>query len=113
MSGVGQKIGLQTGEATATPADSMLDLFLSMLDVRTVASEQNVGQDPVAQGIVQSVKGKLAELRGASHSADSAMAWNEAYRLERMLCLVEPKDVLLLDLDRRVDEAAAPKNFPA
>ena len=26
-----------------------------------------------------------------------------------MLCLVEPKDVLLLDLDRRVDEAAAQK----
>jgi hypothetical protein len=109
MSGVGQKIGLQPGEATTTPADSMLDLFLSMLDVRTVASEQNVGQDLVAQGIVQNVKGKLADLRGATHSADSAMAWNEAYRLERMLCLVEPKDVLLLGLDRRLDEAAAQK----
>lgn len=109
MSGVGQKIGLETGEATTTPADSMLDLFLSMLNVRTVASEHNVGQDLVAQGIVQNVKGKLADLRGATRSADSAMAWNEAYRLERMLCLVEPKDVLLLDLDRRVDEAAAQK----
>jgi hypothetical protein len=109
MSGVGQKIGLHTAEPAVAPGDSMLDLFLSMLDVRTVAIEQNVGQDAAAQEVLQSAKSKLSELRGSSRPPDGAMAWNEAYRIERMLCLVEPAEVMLLDLDRRVDEAAAQK----
>ena len=105
--GLGQRSLSQTVKPQTAPVDSMLDLFLSMLDVRTHALEGKTGQDADALAIVTEARAKIDKLRASPQADGNAPTWNEAYRLERMLCLVEPPEVLLLDLDRRLDEAAA------
>jgi hypothetical protein len=90
--------------------DEMLGLFLSMLDVRVQAIEANIQPDAFSQAILQELKtgiAKLQSLGAGSPELSSAAAWNEAYRLERLLAVVEPPETLALDLDRRLNEAIA------
>jgi hypothetical protein len=92
--------------------DEMLGLFLSMLDVRTRSMESSIGQDDFAQSVLQDVKAGISKLqttRAATPGFSNAPAWNEAYRLERLLALIEPTETLSLDLDRRLNEAIANK----
>ena len=95
--------------------DEMLGLFLSMLDVRVQAIEANVGNDPHSQVILQELKAGISKLQApgaGTPKLSNAAAWNEAYRLERLLAVVEPPETLTLDLDRRLNEAIA-NNLPA
>jgi hypothetical protein len=92
--------------------DEMLGLFLSMLDVRARSVEPSVGQDEFSRSVLQDVKtgiSKLQTTRMTTQGLSNAPAWNEAYRLERLLALIEPSETLLLDLDRRLNEAIANK----
>jgi len=95
-----------------TREDEMLGLFLSMLDVRAKSTESNVGQNAYADSVLEEVKTGISILRAAPPNLSgsrNAAAWNEAYRLERLLALIEPSETLLLDLDRRLNEAVANK----
>jgi hypothetical protein len=93
-----------------TREDEMLGLFLSMLNVRARSIEPNIGPDPYLNSVLEEVKTGISKLQatGAGGVAD-ATAWNEAYRLERLLALIEPSATLSLDLDRRLNEAVANK----
>jgi len=92
--------------------DEMLDLFLSMLDVRARSIECGVVQNDFSKSVLLDVKSGISKLHtvgaGAPGFSNSA-AWNEAYRLERLLALIEPSETLSLDLDRRLNEAVANK----
>ena len=95
-----------------TREDEMLGLFLSMLDVRTRSMERSVGQDEFAKSVLQDVNTGISELQATGAGApgfSNSVAWNEAYRLERLLALIEPSETLSLDLDRRLNEAVANK----
>ena len=98
-----------------TRDDEMLDLFLSMLDVRARSIECVVGQDEFPKSVLDEVKTGLSTLRGAAAASpgppgvSNAAAWNEAYRLERLLALIGPPDTLTLEVDRRLNEAVANK----
>lgn len=99
-----------TGEKKKGREDEMLGLFLSMLDVRVQAIEANVGQDAYSQAILQELKTGISKLQApgaGSPELSNAAVWNEAYRLERLLAVVEPPETLTLDLDRRLNEAIA------
>jgi len=85
--------------------DSMLDLFLSMLDVRVRSTEATAPPDEFSKSILSEVKSGIASLKASP--ADHATAWNEAYRLERLLALVEPPELLKIELNRRLNDAAA------
>jgi hypothetical protein len=92
--------------------DEMLSLFLSMLDIRARSIESSVGQDAFSKSVLQDLKTgitKLGEARVVAPGTSNALAWNEAYRLERLLALIEPTETLSLELDRRLNEAIAKK----
>jgi hypothetical protein len=92
--------------------DEMLGLFLSMLDVRAQGRAANIGQDAFSQGVFTELKNGISKLQspeaGTSELSNPA-AWNEAYRLERLLALIEPPDTLTQEVDRRLNEAIAKK----
>jgi len=95
--------------------DTMLKYFLSQLDVRTQHLEPQIAGDRHKEDILSKVRTDLAsffgKLRtGSDHLADEA--WNEAYRLERMLALVEPADTLVSEVQKRIEEAAE-ENVPS
>ena len=86
--------------------DEMLGLFLSMLDVRARSIESSVEQDAFSKSVLQDVKAGIAKLQTPGAGApgtSNAVAWNEAYRVERLLALIEPSETLSLDLDRRLN----------
>jgi hypothetical protein len=90
----------------------MLGLFLSMLNVRARSIESGVGQDEFSKSVLQELQtgiSKLQQTRVITPSFSNAPSWNEAYRLERLLALIEPAETLSLELDRRLNEAIANK----
>ena len=78
----------------------MLAHFLSALDVRIKSLDFEI--DERGKPILDEVRDRLANfpLVGSEHST-----WNEAYRLERLLALIEPASRLLAELTRRTQEA--------
>jgi hypothetical protein len=102
-------------EKKQTCEDEMLELFLSMLDVRARAIEWSVRQNEFSEPVLLDVKSGISKLQTADAGVpgvSNSAAWNEAYRLERLLALIEPPETLSLDLDRRLNEAIA-KKLPA
>jgi hypothetical protein len=89
--------------------DEMLGLFVSMLDVQLRSIEAHVGTEAFSQAILEEVKKGLANLTlqaagtGASELSN-AEPWTEAYRLERLLAVIEPQETLRIELKRRVAE---------
>jgi hypothetical protein len=89
----------------------MLNYFLSELDVRLLALEAaEVGG--AQAGFIRMARAKLTSFRdeygnAQPHRADAA--WNEAYRLERIIALAEPSATLLQQISQRLDVAAAEK----
>jgi hypothetical protein len=92
--------------------DEMLSLFLSMLDVRARSIGSSIEQSEFSKSVLQDVRTGISQLQTTRPPAldfSNASAWNEAYRLERLLALIEPTETLSLDLDRRLNEAIANK----
>jgi hypothetical protein len=87
----------------------MLNYFLTQIDVRLRWLAQRVAGDPYKEGILDLVRTDLAEcserlrLEGPVKADE---AWNQAYRLERLLALAEPEDTLYVETQRRLEEAA-------
>jgi hypothetical protein len=92
--------------------DTMLNYFISTLDVRVRAITPQVSADPARKAILDEVAGKIGNVRKIADPDDGDAAWNEAYRLERMLALIEPAENLVEETRRRVDEALD-ENVPA
>lgn len=86
----------------AASIEPMLAFFLSTLDVRTKAIAPRIEGDTKKATILTEVQTKLADF---PKSLATDALWNEAYRLERLLALIEPPDGLLHELRRRTNEA--------
>jgi hypothetical protein len=89
--------------------DPMLTYFLGSLDVRIrrVAPTIVSGSDPVKEGALEEIKRSIGEFTTKFGTTSEAEAWNEAYRLERLFVLVEPRENLWAELKRRFAAAAA------
>src|SRR5262249_25668189 len=61
------------------------------------------------KALVERVKAGLDSVVGPGQSYRGEDAWNEAYKLERMLALAEPSDTLVRETQRRIDEASEEK----
>lgn len=90
--------------------DTMLAYFLSALEVRSQRIEHLFPPDGNRQKLFEDAKARLANFsqkfshNHPQHYLNDA-AWNEAYRIERLLALAEPPDTLISELQRRIDEA--------
>jgi len=85
--------------------DTMLDLFVSMLEVRLRTTPTPASPDPFAESLLDEVRSAIAKEKEAIQAGDTN--WNEAYRLERLLAAAAPADIVALELDRRVNEVLA------
>jgi hypothetical protein len=100
---------------------TMLRFLLSTIAVRADLIGTRVQNDQDRKQIVDRVKAALDTI-AVQNSADGIMvngqarigedAWNEAYRLERLLALAEPSDSLIQETQRRIAEASD-ENVPA
>lgn len=115
----------------ATPNKVMFDFFLSTLDVRIKLIDHNsalIHHDVVQKDILSEIHNKRAELAneirrrcdkinscaGVLRSLLSANAdniwdelWNDAYRLQRLVALIEPKETLFVELTRVINHSVA------
>lgn len=87
-------------------SDMMLTYFISMLGVRVKRLEPWIANDPVKLRILSETQAAVSSFDQRFHSKKQAIAaWCEAYRLERLLALVEPPENLISEIQRRLDEA--------
>jgi hypothetical protein len=89
-------------DVNPTTDATMLKFLVSTLEVRVNAIEARVQNDPVKKALVERVNVALKNAR-LDKGED---AWNEAYKLERLLALAEPSDTLVRETQRRIDEAS-------
>jgi hypothetical protein len=86
----------------------MLIYFLSTLDVRAQMIEPKAKDQPDKLAILQEIRTGLNEVEqkyASYYPGWKDAAWSDAYRLERLLALLEPSDSLLSEVERRLDEA--------
>jgi hypothetical protein len=95
-------------ETTASP-DPMLAYFLITLGVRVrrLASTIPAGTDPAREETLAEIRQSLANFTANCATLTEAASWNEAYRLEMLFALIEPKENLWAELKRRLAAAAA------
>ncbi len=96
----------------------MLRFLLSTIAVRADFIAARVEDDQDKRKIVDRVKAALDAIV-VQNDANGIMvkgqasrgedAWNEAYRLERLLALAEPRDGLIQETERRIAEASEEK----
>ncbi|MEJ8573084.1 hypothetical protein [Microbaculum marinum] len=91
-------------QAYAVEADTMLRFFLSKLDVRLhwLATGRVLSEsDAKIHAEVKEGREKLLNVVSVTEDA----AWTEAYRLERLLAMIEPPESLIETISERLDEA--------
>src|ERR1700730_6673968 len=101
---------LPTNKASkpSIPEDTMLGYFLSTLTVRALQVQPTVLGDPVREALFAELHTSLDTFSSrfnASVAPANHGAWTEAYRLERLLALVEPPSNLVAELKRQTAEA--------
>lgn len=92
-------------ERSATD-DVMLSYFISTLDVRTTGLVHLL-TDQADKAIYDDISRSLSGFMKTYNPSATTLnenAWNEAYRLERLLALIEPPDNLWPELKRRIAE---------
>ena len=84
----------------------MLKFFLSQLDVRARFIESLKENDPEKQKLLREVQEGLQnffdDLSRIKTTCWDDVAWNHAYRLERLLALIEPLNTLEAEVSRRL-----------
>jgi hypothetical protein len=98
----------RVGQGRLSSGDTMLAQFLSMIEVRVKLIESAITSE-ADRAILREVRESLIDFDAILINDVTewrAAAWNEAYRLERLLALVEPAPGLLSELQRRLDEAS-------
>ena len=86
----------------------MLGYFLSTLTVRAMSVKSTLAGDKVRQELFRELQSSLNSFSvrfPSSPAPTNHAAWAEAYRLERMLALVEPASSLVGELKRQTAEA--------
>ncbi|TCL73604.1 hypothetical protein [Rhizobium sp. BK251] len=89
--------------------DPILLYFLSIIDVRLRWFQSRAGNfDEAKKYILEEVIKRRDRLENSSPGIyTDSEAWTEAYRLERLMALLEPIDNLLYEIRLRLDEASA------
>lgn len=98
----------RVGQGRLSSGDTMLAQFLSMIEVRVKLIKSAITSE-ADRAILREVRESLIDFDAILINDVTewrAAAWNEAYRLERLLALVEPAPGLLSELQRRLDEAS-------
>ncbi len=96
----------QVAPAQISPADgTMLGFFKSTLLVRIEAFRAKIANDAAKSTFLDGIADEVRSISTLIPSAEGEAAWTKAYRLERLLTLVEPADNLAREVQRRVDEA--------
>ena len=103
------KLAIRDRSPKLAPDDRMLEFFLSTLDVRAKAIAPRIAGDKAKEDLWIELKDKLASVYKFVSSDEM---WNEAYRLERLLVVIEPADSLFIELIRRTN-AAIDEGIPA
>lgn len=89
--------------------DPILLSYLSMIDVRTRWLQNQSGEldvdDRAILGEIESLRAEL--VRSSAGTYTESLAWIEAYRLERLMALLEPLPNLIPEIRLRLDEARA------
>jgi hypothetical protein len=107
----------ENGFAAPSPApppvaDTMLGYFLTTLDVRVMRIEPRIIGDATKAALLAAVKKGLEQFTTrfpTNVGPENHSAWAEAYRLERIMALIEPAENLIAELKRRVAEAIEEK----
>jgi hypothetical protein len=85
---------------------------LAEIDVRTRDIERTIGNDAEKRAVLSEIKDALTKFEATFNEPlrePNYKAWNEAYRLERLIAVIEPGDNLLPELRRRVAQALQEK----
>ena len=93
-------------------SDTMLAYYLSMVDVRSrQIQSKSFDQNSNNATLYQELRQGLAafETRFPPSASSDNLAWNEVYRLDRLLALLEPAEILPGEVRRRVEEAGREK----
>lgn len=88
--------------------DTMLGYFLSTLAVRALQIKPTVMGDPAREALfteLQTSMDNFPKRFSSSGAPGNHGAWTEAYRLERVLALIEPESNLVAELKRQTAEA--------
>ena len=88
--------------------DTMLLYFISTLDIRIKRALPTIGNDEGKKTILSEIQSSYNALENkckTSSVEQTASAWNEAYRIERLVALIEPADNLWAEVRRRLGEA--------
>lgn len=92
--------------------DAMLRGFVAELDVRATLIAPRVATDPAKERLHAEIRQAIDGFFAAPPPSGGSWvqeAWNRAYRLERLLALVEPEETLLGEVLRRLEEADTEK----
>jgi hypothetical protein len=94
-------------KAKGSLGDPMLEYFVGRLDVRLrkiqpIIKKEN---DPERLSALSDLTTALDEFRQADWVGKNDQAWNEAYRIERLFVLAEPRENLWSDLKYRLAQA--------
>jgi hypothetical protein len=90
----------------------MLAYFLSTLDVRVRRIPQAVSADEAKKDILSEIQNSLKDFQTNFPivvGSQNDPAWNEAYRIERLIALIEPAENLWTQLKQRLAEATEEK----
>ena len=103
---LGEFFGRIFGRQYDPAADAtMLGFLISTLQVRIQILEARFAADPAKTQFLARIAADLAKAPGIVSATDGNKAWTEAYRLERLLTMIEPAENLAREIQRRVDEA--------
>jgi hypothetical protein len=97
------------GASPKAPEDTMLNYFLTQIEVRLRWLTHRAADDPFKKEILDLVCKGLEVCKNDLEEKGPAKpdeAWNRAYRLERLMVLAEPDDTLYFETQRRLEEAA-------
>lgn len=96
-----------TAKVFSVSTDTMLQYFLSTIEVRVATLEATGGLSQSGNDLLIIVKGRLNALKAPNQAGVTEdTAWTEAYSLERLLATFEPQESLIAEVRRRIDEAA-------
>ncbi len=90
----------------------MLKYFLSELDVRATFIAPRIAGDAEKTKMLADLRDQLSTFFERHANAGPSLAddaWNQAYHLERLLALIQPADMLLGEVRRRLSEATEEK----
>jgi len=100
-----------TGKPKRPKNDTMFCYFLSELSVRIKRVGSDFGGDEKKKAIFDEIESCYSALKSNASALRIDALWNEAYRIERLMVLIEPAENLWGEVKRRLGEATEESVF--